>query len=155
MKKHTAGFKNMFRPGSYVHVINVTDERYPGCNNQELTNNTPTAEGLKQLAMANTNISGFKIHGIGNGTIDKQIVEDSSGVYLLMSEYSYAAVIERMMGSGVVEKAVFKLMGVPKRIIFVTVDGKETADYKVVGDVLEMTNLNASEMHDIGIRYEI
>lgn len=174
LRKTKAAGNSLFQKGAFAHVILTSDEMHPGCTNAELIQKIPSYAQLRALAMDNSDIVGFRLHGIGKdpvagpikpgdelkagtyATSARRRVDDAGGIYLNMDATDYTAVIERMVGSGRYEKALFSLKEMPTKVVSVKVDGTPTTKYRITAEgSLEILEVNLDADHQIEISYEV
>jgi hypothetical protein len=155
----------LFRPESYAQVIFVSDEKHPGCTDPELLAKIPSYDGLEKLVFENSKVSGFRIHGIGSDNVKEKAPpsnyplsvrlrsEESNGLYLNINEPTYTPIIEKILSSGRLERAVFVLKQNVASVVSVKVDGVETSDYVITGTSLEVKNIDLEKDHSIEVTY--
>lgn len=162
--------KAIFRPGSRVNVIFVSDTHDPGNNSDALAATTPSYADLVKAALVDNKINALTFHAIApqiSGSCSQEtfkatsyykIVDDSKGEKTdICTLTDYAAFLSRMIAKSKATEPLFQLTLPASKILQVLVDGNPTSNYEITGpkkDVLRINGLDPLKAVQVRVVFE-
>jgi hypothetical protein len=158
----------VFRQGSLVNVIFVSDTHHPGRNVQELIDSTKTFQELKQLTEQANEVAGLKFHAIapaekctGERLYDRSyytLVDASQGTNgdsCTLTDYSNF--METMVKASQEAESVFALEKPATKIYQVRVNDEVITEYELSdeADEIRINGLDPKEPVEITVIYSV